>query len=86
MQYETLLKDDAEIYNDSERDYARMPFELRVMEAALDVVSTQLPLAEVKGRCIVCICTGCCSQIMSRERRPGHSVLSGAHLALSRKS
>ena len=37
-QYETLLKDDWEMHNDNERDYARMPFELRVVEAALDVV------------------------------------------------
>ena len=37
-QYETLLKDDWELHNDNERDYARMPFELRVVEAALDVV------------------------------------------------
>ena len=37
-QYETLLKDDWEMYNDNERDHARMPFELRVVEAALDVV------------------------------------------------
>ena len=28
------------MYNDSEHDYAHMPFELRVVEAALDVVSS----------------------------------------------
>ena len=39
VQYETLLKDDLEMDNGSDRDYARMPFELRAVEAALDVVS-----------------------------------------------
>ena len=28
------------MYNDRDRDYVHMPFELRVVEAALDVVST----------------------------------------------
>ena len=39
MQYETLVKDDAEMCDGSDWDYARMPFELRAVEAALDVVS-----------------------------------------------
>ena len=42
MQYERLMKDDAEIFDDVDQDSALMPFELRVVEAALDVVS---PLA-----------------------------------------
>ena len=41
MQYETLVNDEAEAYSDRDRDYVHMPFELRVVEAALDVVSTQ---------------------------------------------
>ena len=47
-QYETLLKDDWEMHNDNERDYARMPFELRVVEAALDVVR---PFWSICRRC-----------------------------------
>ena len=33
------MKDDAEILDDVDQDSALMPFELRVVEAALDVVS-----------------------------------------------
>ena len=45
-QYETLVNDEAEMFNDRDRDYVHIPFELRVVEAALDVVSVlKLPHA-----------------------------------------
>ena len=54
MQYETLVNDEAEMYNDRDQDYVHMPFELRVVEAALDVVSTIIsltPLSPGLERC-----------------------------------
>lgn len=36
------MNDEAEMVNDRDRDYVHIPFELRVVEAALDVVRIYL--------------------------------------------